>query len=468
MKNLILFFHKHTSSPVVQFIFYSICFIAYGIYLNSNYKEISHFNDSAVYLFYIDYEKFFFTPHHRYIAVFTQYLPLISCLAGFSFTTYVKSYVFNGLLSTYLLFLVYGLSTKNWQDGWVFVLCLLIGYQYSYFYLVPEHFGYSLAVFFVLYYFHILSQSKGKRWLAYSIIVGILIAGCHLFSLGILLLGFLYIFLRLSETSIRKSLILHLVIFLLVFISIKILIPVSSYETERLKLLIENFQYIETLDNSAFRFVFLRDQKTALDFNAIAIFILCAILVTRRFLLGIVTLGIYFFTFYLNCLYSYTWQGTEYMEMYGRLIFFGMLVSLFILTVKSQIHQIFFWGLCILCFIAFFDKINQVKHEFTDRYQEINRLTQVSKFDKICIRNDSLWIEKIWFSWAMPHESLLISTLEGHSKTIFIANDPKLLLDDIKKNHLNGSLSNFSKVELAKTYFRNLDTSEYLLLPINK
>ena len=464
MNNLTPFFYKHTSSPTVQFIFYSICFIVYGIYLNYNYKEISYFNDSAVYLFYIDYEKFFFTPHHRYIAIFTQYLPLLACLAGFSFTTYVKSYVFNGLFSTYILYLVYGFSTRNWRDGWVFVLCLLLGYQYSYFYLVPEHFGYSLAIFFVLCYFHILSQSKGKRWLAFSIIVGILIAGCHLFAFGILLFGFLYIFLRLSEASSRKTLMLHLVIFLLVFVSLKILIPVSSYETQRLKILTENWQYIETLDNSAFRFVFSRDQKTALDFNALAIFIFCAVIVTKRFILGIMTLGIYFFTYYLNCLYSYTWQGTEYMEMYGRLIFFGMLVSLFILSVKTRINQVFFWGLCILCFMAFFDKTHHVKHEFTDRYQEINRRTQDSKFDKICIQNDSLWIKKIWFSWAMPHESLLVSTLEGHSKTIYIANGSKLQLVDIKKNHLNGSLRNFSRTELARTYFRNLDTSEYQLL----
>ena len=235
-------------------------------------------------------------------------------------------------------------------------------------------------------------------------------------------------------------------------------------ETQRLKILTENWQHIETLDNSAFRFVFSRDQKTALDFNALAIFIFCAVIVTKRFILGIMTLGIYFFTYYLNCLYSYTWQGTEYMEMYGRLIFFGMLVSLFILSVKTRINQVFFWGLCILCFMAFFDKTHHVKHEFTDRYQEINRRTQDSKFDKICIQNDSLWIKKIWFSWAMPHESLLVSTLEGHSKTIYIANGSKLQLVDIKKNHLNGSLRNFSKTELARTYFRNLDTSEYQLL----
>jgi len=445
----------------IQFLLYGICFIIYGFYLDSNYKEIVHFNDSAVYVFYMDYEKFFFTPHHRYVAVLTQYLPLLVNIGGGGFIAFVKSYVLNGLISTILLYVIYGFLTKKWENGWIFVLCLLIGYQYSFFYLVPEHFAYTLSIFFVLLYFHIADFLERKVFLLFSALVGLLMAGSHLYALIIILTGFVYLFFINNSLDGKRQIIYHGMMVISVYMCIKLCIPHSGYEMEKLAMLKQNLNYIETLDKAAFRYVFYRDQRYALDFNVLAICLLIIVLYTRKFFLGILTIGLFFFTFYLNCLYSYSWQATEYMELYGRLIFFCLLVALIALSANAKVNQLFFCGLCVLCFISFYHKTSLVNWEYSKRYKAIYQLTSTRKNDKIYIQNDSLLVDKLWFTWAIPHESMLISTLEGETKTAYIYNGGNLRYEDVRLTFFTGSMQKFDKAQLQKTYFKSLDTLEY-------
>jgi hypothetical protein len=446
-----------------QLFFYTLCFLVYGFYIYFNYKEIAHFNDCAVYLFYMDYDKFFFTPHNRFIAAFTQYLPILASMAELSFSMFVKAYVFNGLVSTFLLYLIYGFYSKQWQNGWVFVLSLLIGYKYSFYYLIPEHFGYSLAVFIVLMYSHLINSKKEKSWYLFSVLVGVLMIGSHLYALAIILIGLFYLFLSSTSVDTKRKIFFHFITMIFVFVVLKKLIFFSGYESGRLNVLKENLIYIKTLDNAAFRYVFSRDQTNSLDFKILILVASFLAVYKRQFLVGICSIGVYFFTYYLNCLYSYIWQGTEYMELYGRLIFFCLLILVFILSLNTRFSQFFYWFLCIICFFAFLNKTSEVRHEYSKRYQTIYQLTLGKGNDKIYIQNDSLLLKDIWFTWALPHETLLVSTLEGSSKTAYVFNGKNLSYKEACSNYLVGSLRTFNKKDLSKTYFKGLDSLDYQL-----
>jgi len=454
-------FIKSINNSKFHFIFYTFCFVIYGVYLGMNWREIAHFNDTPVYLFYIDFEKFFFTPHNRYISIFTQYLPLIATLLGLSFTAFVKCYVYNGLFSTFILYLIFGFYSKKWHLGWVFLLCLSIGYQYSFFYGVPEHFGYSISIFFTLLYYHILCHCKGTKWLAFSSLIGLMMAGAHLFSVIILLTGFLYIFILEPSTKLKKILVIHVSIFLLTFISIKLMVPPSDYEVGKIQIVIDNLKYIKTLDNAAFRYIFSRDQKNAIDFYSLIIAISGVIIWKKEYLVGVITIILFYLFYYLNCLYSYQSLGTEYMELYGRLIFFALLIPLMLIAVKYKLNHPIFILLCLFSFGAFLNKTSSVKHLYTKRYTSIFELSKFSKSDKVYIQSDSICSPRIWFTWALPHESMLVNMLEGHPKTVYIFNGNNLSYEEAKQNYFNGSLREFNRDELRGTYFNSLDTFEY-------
>lgn len=379
----------------------------------------------------------------------------------FGYTSFVLSYLFNSMFSTYCLYLIYGWKTNQWQNGWIFVLSLVIGYQYSFYYFVPEHFGYSMAIFLYLCYLHIFSRTRNWYWYIFSILSGSLIAGSHLYTLLIMLIGLFYYFILDLSIDRRKIVFFHFIIFITTFATIKVIIPSSGYEMGRFHILYDNLKNYAVLDNSAFRYVFSRDQIIALDFHAIILAIILLVLARRKFVHGLLTLGVYYLTYYLNCLYSFNWQGTEYMELYGRLIFFGLLVSLIVLSFKYKVNQLFFWILCIVCFTSFIDKTHQVKEKYTERYKAIYQLTLRNKYDKSYFQTDTSMIDKIWFTWALPHESLLITTLEGHSKSVYVYNGSNLTFREAQSSHFNGSLRKFNREDLRNTYFKSLDTFEY-------
>ncbi|MFN5849983.1 MAG: hypothetical protein ACK43K_15955 [Chitinophagales bacterium] len=98
---------------------------------------------------------------------------------------------------------------------------------------------------------------------------------------------------------------------------------------------------------------------------------------------------------------------------------------------------------------------------YTKRYTSIFELSKFSKSDKVYIQSDTICSPRIWFTWALPHESMLVNMLEGHLKTVYIFNGNNLSYEEAKQNYFNGSLREFNRDDLSGTYFNSLDTFEY-------
>jgi len=445
--------------------FYLTCFIFIGLNLLINWKEIIHFNDIPVYLFNIDYYKCFFTPHNRFSAVLVEYLPLLFATLKLDFKWFLFSFILNPLLSTMLLYGIYGFFSKRWNDGWVFILSLTIGIKHSFYYLVPEHFGYSFAVFSVLMSIFILEEGKSKFWYLYSLIIGISLAGSHLYVLTIVLVGFLYIMFSKNPRIKFRKLVFHLGIILGSFFIVKLFLPSDGYESDRMYQLISNIRHLHYLDRASFKYLFDRDHKYALDNVLLGLITILGLIAYRKYLIGLVILTIFYLTYYLNCLYSFEWLGTEYMELYGRLIYMCILVGSYIVYRGKSINVNLVFLLTAFFVFIYLYKTNSVRSIYTDRYIAIENFMDKYSANKIyCAGHSLIEVDKIWFSWALPHETLILSTLKNESKTVYVFNGDNRKYTNLNQHTFYGSNQDFPIKKLKNTYFSSLDTSSYIRL----
>lgn len=445
--------------------FYFLCFAFLLGFIIASWKEVFHFNDAALYLFKIDYYKTFFTPHRRYIAVLVEYLPLLASYLRLDIKIYLISYIVNPLVSVVLLYILYAKITGRWQDGWVFILSLIAGLKYSFFYSIPEHFGYSFGIFSVLLYRHFAENKMIKPAMLFSLVVGIILGGSHFFVLGILLLGFILIYMIYPNTNTVKFILLQVFIVLGILVGIKLILPIEGYEVGKLNLLKENLDYIKQLDRAAFRFIFDRDQRYAPHNIALYSLTLFGIFYTRKLYFLLLIPLVFFLTYYVNCLYHYNWMGTEYMELYGRIIMLSLLLCLYFIYVSKPFPN-FVWVLFTTFYIYVFCKdVLSVKNIYTERYQAIEQITQQSKSTKNYLKNGlGVRGEKIWFTWVLPYESLWISRLNGKSKTVYAYEKGTYSIEEMNDSTLYSYFETFPIVPMNKTYFEDLGYSSYQII----
>lgn len=444
-------------------VFYTLCIVYIScLYLNY-WKEIACLLDSANYLFQIDFKKSFFTPHHRYIGVLVQYLPIIASMLKVNYKLFVFSYLVNPLFSTLILYFVYGIITQKWKNGWVFILGLVAGMKFSFYYAIPEHFGYSLGIFSILIYDDFIRRERWKALVIFSIIVGLVLGGSHFYVLGLIFVGFMYMFiLSKDKLNTLKYILLQVAILIFILCIIKLILPPSGYEIERLNVLKDNLKHISHLDEAGFRHFFRGVHKHNLMSKMFYFLCLLVSIRSKKYVIALVAFIVFMITFYLNCLYSFQWGSEEYMDLYGRVIFLSILIGIYFGSVSLNIHSKLFPFIVILFLGVFTKNVTQLGSRYTDRRELLTQIVNSRSDSKLYLTQVNPLSEKFGTKWAISFEALWASKIYGGEvKTIYPEDKKNKLINELDGLIFYNQFEEIPIKNLKGTYFEALEQTEY-------
>lgn len=434
--------------------------IAFGILFGQAYMSTIYrisYGDASFTLFKMCTENDFFIPHHRYIAVLTEFLPLLGIKIGLSFKHLSQLFSINFTFSSFLLWVIYIKLTKNYLNSWILVLAQLFGYAQGYNHYVVEHIGHILILFYILLLdFYLKSKASNKLNLtAFCLIISS--PFLHLNSLIILFIGVFYLFVgHTKKWKFILSLLISICILILFFK--RIVFSFNSYEQSQLTKFIANFSNYKQLDNTGFSYyfrdVFLVHFELKLYFTLITIFI--AYHQKWKFLfLGIV---IYFSCFYFNCLLFKEWETAGYMEFYGLIIFCGILLALYF-SIDQYTSK---WGLYILFILGFHFSLNLIytyQRPYRMREEYIHSLNSVARnhnISKSVILKSKIDYSILLHDWALPYESMNSSLIRDEKIVSLLPLDSFGSMDTIFPDKIISSVSTDSYLHIDTSYYKPL------------
>lgn len=458
------FYHKKTTINATQFSWMGILFILSFIGINNYFDVLERicYGDTALHLFKIIIGKTFFIPHHRYSLVFFEIFPLLGIWAQSSFKTVLYLFSYSHYAIILMLTLLYYMKTKNILGTWVLTISSVIGMSHSYYYYIIESYlGYTISLFSVLFYSYLFENKKSHIWI-FTLISSILIVGCHSYYFSIVFLGLLYIWIQ--NTSLYKNIIIQCSIIIFVVMLYNMIYSPDGYELDRMHIFKQNLSHYKELDKAAFSMYFQNTFTYDYKLNLFLTFIIGISIYLKKYkelAVGVIAL---IAGFYLNCIYSYEWQSSHYMDQYGRLIFYFGFTSLFFILNKSRISNFIISIIFIAYFFIQWNFITKISSQYEFRIQwmtEILKVMDAKKINKLILNTKDIDYQYVLMDWAVAYESILLSTFLNSPKSILILDSTEL-----KEKNLNSSLfiSKFysdSMSHIKGTYFNDIIQQDY-------
>ncbi len=420
------------------------------------------YSDAAFYFFNLTTYHDYFTPHHRYMAVMLEYLPLMSIGLGGDFETSAMFFGLDAFVTyVFLLFMYYRL-TRDSRGFLILVLAIVYGMAQSYYYYVPEHLQYFLALYLVFVTDYIVVH-RPNYLVPLGLICLLIVLGSNLFVISLYFLGLFY--LMVSRGPHRGSLFGLFAFVLLGLVLYKIFMPASGYETGKIKSFLANLQHWQHLDKSAFRYY------TDLNFDQISYFYIPALAVAsyavflRKYFLVLAVFVFYTLLYYLTCVYFFEWDSKGYINLYGRLSYLSMLIPLY-LVVKNQKAQTPIFLLITATYIAVVSglQISKYKTENQKRYSYLEQLISTSDASKIYVNKEHINYQKIWYPWATPYETMLVSRRHGTTQTVYIADLSSDQVKSLDSTQVYSTIASTPIAEMVDSYYRDLSAEPYTII----
>lgn len=401
-----------------------VFFLAYLAGCLVFYKERLLNFDSAYYTFHMLFQGDYFIKHDRWISYLTQFFPMMVMKNGGSLATFLQTYSVAFGAWFYLLFLLVVYGFRNVAGGVFYALAMGLTIRYKYYAAISE-ITFSLALGAVLIawltsrYRPATGESKPWFW-GVALLIVVFLLGTHPVIIAPLMVFFAFDIAyhkRWRDVWNWSFIALLLAIYAYTFSQLS----ANEYESTRMGVLGQLGEVLASPQD--FHVVKVIKRYFDMDYTMPAI------------LLGIVTLVMFWYRHWLSAsvfvlgnlawlfvnlgTYSYL-QGNIFIMIDGYLALFGLIwgvpILLFVLRSNHRLPALLLvGGLLVFSLHRIY-----LKHTFfTERLallQETMDHYEAEGIYKVRYQLNQFSWEKLWYPYQVPHETLMLSAIEGPEK----------------------------------------------------
>lgn len=430
------------------------------------FKERTLFTDASFHLFYMINEGNFQIQHYRFVAIFTQFLPLLGIHLHLSLPIVAALYSSSFILLYFSSFIILFKWVKNEQLALAYLLFNIAITTHSFYWMLSEL---SQGMVFLFIAFGLLEKSiiehrKPKSYLLTTIFCIFFSAFSH--PLIIFPFSFFFSFYWFIYKKERKRMYPILMLFIFLFL-IKTLYFRTNYDKEALSGL-KNFKtlfpnYINIPSNINFLKSLISDYYFLLIFSVLDIYVL----IKKKLYTYLALSFSFIFVLILltNICYPYSTPRFYLESQYILLCFFLLLP--FVYYVMPSVKNALFISLSIsiICLLGIF-RIYNTHQLFTNRLNWNRKFMEQTAHlpnKKLIVPISKVPVDTLMMTWASSFEFLLLSAIEQKEPRAIIIVEQNNELDwTLDKNDIficKWGVFNYS--ELNSSYFPITDTTYY-------
>jgi hypothetical protein len=418
------------------FFFYILLALVY-------YKERTIFIDAADFSFELIQSKGFVLPFGRWGSVFTQAIPLAVLKLGGGIDLFLKTYSLSIAFFYYVIYLIISFVIKNNRVVVIYLLTLCLTYRSTFYFSISE-LSQALALCVLLYGLFInltLEESKNK-WRLTIVAILIIVSLYYFHQLIVIAIFFALLTVFIVKKAYKNIYLISIFVSTLFWFGAKIfLLPKNGYEGQKIPDLdVFKEQLPRLFELPSFNY-FIEFARIETWFSLLAIF-LCFILLAmkKHFLL------IAFFLFYslaylvLIVITYYLGESPNMYEQYY--ILFGFFIAIIIDSTINNPIRINHLVLIFLPLLLLSSNRMFLAHEkpskrifYLEKLVEQGRKYKNRKF--MTAPSDFPW-DYAWVHWAIPQETILISSLENKNNTVvcFVPMNEDQAEQDVEKGKI--------------------------------
>jgi hypothetical protein len=441
------------------FLFFGILFIFSLLF----YKERILNFDPAFFLFKMIHFKEFSIELNRWGSLPSQLLPLWGIKMGLPLDLVVKLFSVSFILIYAVIFVLITLVFKNYKAAFALMLTLCIGFRHAFYYATAELYQ-GLALVILLW--AVISDENIRKNKTILTLVGVLLIFIISFYHQLTLFAILFIIMveAVGNKRYKDNQIIILSAFTIFWYFIRIFIFKSSdYEQERMTGLFSIFEHLSNLyylPGTQYLKLFIKEHWFSIG---ITIFITIALLLYRKKYVLLVASGIYSFLFFVLIIITfYQGESPVMYENYYTIpgLFLAVLITYIIFGLKNlKLIVVFTIPLLIIHTIGIYNG----HYTLTKRISYLERLIDNTRpFDerKFLIYHHNFPWTYTWVTWALPFETLLLSSLKSpDSSASFIVTDDMGKYDSLINNENiflgpDWAITWFNTTSMDQQYFR--------------
>lgn len=405
-------------------------FLVLNIFAFLFYKERMVFNDAAFHLFAILEKNDFAFQNHRYVATLTQSFPLMASRLGLSLTTVAILYSLSFEIVYFIVFLILITVFKNRLLALAFLLFSTLMVRHTFFWCLSEVVqGAAVYFIYLAFWFKSIDSGRYKSGFFNSLIMFILLAllvFSHPLMPFCVLYGsaFFFLFYRKADLSIRKSILIHGIAYVLMYVLRSLLLRTSNdtYASSGLISGLKLFpHYLNIPANAKFAHYFICDYTFV---SILAVVIGLYYLVKREYL---------FFILFCVSFIGYAFMvnisdinGPEQYYVEYRYLYLSVFVILpFVYQLLPEIKNLRIRALAIalpvLMSLIFIFNLHPTYIKRTIWHRDLMNSTSHLKNKKLILAPDDGMLDSLKMLWGVSYEMWLISTIEtGESRSVIV------------------------------------------------
>ncbi len=456
---------KNTIVPKFEFAAFSLLFLLYGFLCLHFYVERSTMTDYSFQLFKMIQTENFNIEHLRYGSVTTQWMVIPLIKMGVSLKTLLVAYSINIYLQYIIAFLIIRYYFSNQLIAWSLIAYCMATIHFGFFYMGCELvFGAVWICTLIALLSRIESNAEVKKSDYYLLIFNLLLLlTTHAFLLVIS--GLLITFLALFQFSKTKLMVVGTLGALFL---IKLQFFTDGYESGKFSGTTKDIFLPHAINASYFTYFFKQQWNHVFKWVKFLWIAIAVLLLIKRRWVFVLTAIVALFGLYL-VIYSFMPNGESvaYMDSYQSVIYLlGWLIAAIAFYRYLPALSNYFIG---AVFIVSLIGLLNIYHEkqYTDRveyYRQVMKDAEQKGCNKIFAQDNEVDMQKVLLTWATPYETLMLSTLNGKSQTMYINNDKEVRLDkyNTPEKFLGAVWLLDESPDLNKKYF-NIEKKKYCL-----
>ncbi|MCB0400789.1 MAG: hypothetical protein KDD41_01780 [Flavobacteriales bacterium] len=399
-------------------------FFSFGVLALIFYKERTLSIDSAAFSVELIQNKTFFLPMGRWGSAFSQLLPLLFVKSGCSLATFLKVYSLNFVILYYIGFLFISLGLKNNKAALIYLLTLCLFSRYTFYFSVSEFAqGLALVVLFYALYEKLIDTENKKKYILLGVSLGLIYTLYYFHQLLIIPLTFVMAFAIIKARAYKNTLAWLPVLFGIAWFGMKILLlPKNSYESDKIpdwNVFKEQIGHLfEIKSFEYFRHYFVSEYLVVS-----IVFVICLLLLAyKRKWIQLVYIILAVSGYFVLIMITY-YLG-EAPNMYDQYyIVLGLFIAFTLVTALREYFRFQYVVLLAVPLMVFSIFRIYKAHEIpSKRISYLNKLCALGRqYDnkKYVIHPEDLNWGYMWTGWAVPVETMMLSSLDGGETVTF-------------------------------------------------
>jgi hypothetical protein len=421
------------SNYKMTFLLGVICYSLMLIFAWLFYKERTVMCDAAFQLFSILHEDGFAIQINRFGAAFTQVFPLLASKMNFSLDMVARVYSLSFIIYYFIVFLIILLGFKNEKMALVVLLFNTLMVRHSFYWVQCEFV--QGAVFTLLYLTvieHVLKQEKVPRWF-YILTPFFLVTIIYFYPLLLFIMFFGMAFFILNYPAKWRFLVGILAVYALMFV-VKLKYLNNFYDSKSMEGIGNIFsKFPHYFDLPSFH-QFYRYVINDYYFMVLFWVLTLAYLLYKKYYLHalLMSISLWGVCFIIHINFA---NGVEQFYIESQYLLFMVFVGMPFAYFLMQSVKLKPFMIGLLCFSLSISMLRMVvtQHGYAKRVEYIRSIVAESPTKRI-MPITSLNQSLLKFTWGLPFEVWLLSTIEHHQTRSVAYEEKEHQYDDLLSN----------------------------------